>query len=283
MRPNGYIGRKMRLPELKDKPAIVIAAFGSTRRGKAALDLFDKTVKERYGNHEVFWAYTSEFIRKKSGLPSLHQTLASIEAAGYRKAVVVPLHIFPGVEYQEVSEITECFPGLRILLSETLMHRWNFVKEVLAVVEKDFLPTTDGLNLLALHGTPLAADPANTAYLGLEKLVSDKYENVMAASLEGVPDHEAVLARMARHGLADSYRRIRILPLMYLAGLHVEDDLMADGGSWRSSLENMGFKVDCLKTSHEGEQFFKSLAFYPEIVGFFLNRLERSLELIRYY
>ena len=104
MRPTGYIGRKMRLPELKDKPAIVIAAFGSTRRGKAALDLFDKKVEERYRDHEIFWAYTSEFIRKKSGLPSLHQALASIESAGYRKAVVVPLHIFPGVEYQEVSD-----------------------------------------------------------------------------------------------------------------------------------------------------------------------------------
>lgn len=283
MRPTGYIGRKMRLPELKEKPAIVIAAFGSTRRGKAALDLFDKKVRERYGDHEVHWAYTSEFIRKKSGLPSLHQTLASIESAGYRKAVVVPLHIFPGVEYQEVSEVIQYFPGLRILLSETLMHRWIFVKEVLAVVETDFLPPAEGLNLLALHGTPLAADPANSAYLGLEKLVSDKYENVLAASLEGVPDYEVVLARIARQSLSDRYKRVRILPLMYLAGLHVEDDLMGDGGSWRGSLENMGFKVDCATVTHDGQGFFKSLAFYPEIVDFFLKRLERTLELIRYY
>jgi sirohydrochlorin cobaltochelatase len=283
MRPTGYIGRKMRLPELKDKPAIVIAAFGSTRRGKAALDLFDKKVRERYSEHEIFWAYTSEFIRKKSGLPSLHQTLASIESAGYRKAVVVPLHIFPGVEYQEVSEIIEYFPGLRILLSETLMHRWIFVKEVLAVVEKDFLPSADGLNLLALHGTPLAADPANTAYLGLEKLVSDKYGNVLAASLEGVPDHEAVLARIARQNLSDRYKRIRIIPLMYLAGLHVEDDLMGEADSWLRLLEDMGFKVDCQVITHDKQQFFKSLAFYPEIVDFFLSRLERSLELIRSY
>ncbi len=283
MHPTGYIGRKMRLPELKDKPAIVIAAFGSTRRGKVALDLFDKRIREQYADYEIFWAYTSEFIRKKYGLLGLHQTLASIESTGYRTAVVLPLHIFPGVEYQNVLEIVEYFPGLRILLSETLMHRWDFVKEVLAVVEQDFLQSGEGLNLLALHGTPLTADPANTAYLGLDRLVSDRYDNVVAAALDGVPDHEAVFAQIAQQNLADNFNRVRIIPLMYLAGLHVEEDMMGDSGSWRKTLEEMGFKVDCPTISHEGQQYYKSLALSPQIVTFFLNRLQRTMELIKYY
>lgn len=283
MRPTGYIGRKMRLPELKKNPAIIIAAFGSTRNGRIALDMFDKKVREHYGDHEIFWAYTSEFIRKKLDLPGLHETLASVEAAGYRRAVVLPLHIFSGIEYQNISEIIEYFPGLRVLLSETLMHRWDFVKEVLAVLEQDFLPYGEGLNLLAVHGTPLAADPANGAYLGLEKLVSDKYENVLAAALEGVPDCEAVLSRIERSGLVDQYKRVRIIPLLYLAGLHVKDDLMGDSDSWRGELERMGFEVDCPVIIHEDQQFFKSLAFYPPINTFFLSRLQRTLELIQYY
>ncbi len=283
MCPTGYIGRKMRLPALKEKPAIVIAAFGSSRRGKVALDLFDKQLREKYVDFEIFWAYTSEFLRKKYNLPGLQQTLATIESEGYRQVVVLPLHIFPGVEYQNVSEIIEYFPGLRILLAETLLHRWNFVQEVLAVVEQDFLLNNEGLNLLALHGTPLTADPVNSAYLGLERLVKDKYSNVIAASLEGVPDHEAVFATIARNKLSDKFKRVRIIPLLFLAGMHVEKDLMGDDDSWRTVLEKMGFKVECLTISYEGQQFYKSLAFSPQIITFFLQRLQRTLDLLKYH
>jgi len=42
MHQHGYIGRKMRLPQLKEKPAIIIAAFGSSSRAKTALEIFRK-------------------------------------------------------------------------------------------------------------------------------------------------------------------------------------------------------------------------------------------------
>ena len=125
MHQHGYIGRKMRLPDLKAKPALIIAAFGSTNRGKAAIDIFRERVEKEFPEYTKFWAYTSEIIRKKMGLPSLQETLAKVEAMGYRKAVVQPLHIFPGTEYQQMAETCEYFPGLRVLLSETLLHRWD--------------------------------------------------------------------------------------------------------------------------------------------------------------
>ncbi|MFN2435520.1 MAG: hypothetical protein ABR513_00335 [Desulfotignum sp.] len=54
----------------------MIAAFGSTTSARSALDIFDARLKETCPDHEVFWAYTSEIIRKKTGLPSLQETLA---------------------------------------------------------------------------------------------------------------------------------------------------------------------------------------------------------------
>lgn len=283
MHQHGYIGRKMRLPKLKEKPAIVIAAFGSSSRAKAALALFEQKLQQRFPDYEIFWAYTSEIIRKKTGLPSLQQTLASVEAQGFRKAVVQPLHIFQGTEYQQMAETCEYFPGLRVFLSETLLHRWDFVKETLEVIAEEFLPASEGLNLLALHGTPLAADPANIVHLGLERLVADLYPNVLTASVEGVPDHKAVLTRIKSHGLAEKYRRIKIIPMMYLAGIHVEDDLMGDEGSWRVALEEQGFAVQCPTIDHDGKNFFKGLAFYPELIDFFMERLKRTLELAKFY
>ena len=284
MHQYGYIGRKMRLPKLQEKPAIVMAAFGSSTRAKVALDIVKTRLARDFSEHEIFWAYTSEIIRKKQGLPGLQETLAQVEAAGFRKTVVQPLHVFPGTEYRQMAETCEYFPGLRVFLSETLLHRWDFVREVLEVVQGEFLSAVKGMNLLALHGTPLTADPVNIVYLGLERLVADLYDNVISAGIEGVPDHEAVLHRIKRQNLAAQYKKVKIIPMMYLAGLHAEDDLMGDeDDSWKSKLEDFGFTVECAMTRHDGNDYFKGLAHYPQITDFFMDRLHRTLELANYY
>jgi sirohydrochlorin cobaltochelatase len=285
MHQHGYIGRKLRVPKLQKKPAVIIVTFGTSSRTKAALEIFQQQVEKQFPEHETFWAYSSNIICRKMKLPSLHETLARVEAAGFRKAVVQPLHIFPGTEYRQMEETCEYFPGLRVFLSETLLHRWNFVKETLAVVETEFLSPTKGLNILALHGTPLTADPVNGAYLGLEKMVSDRYPNVLAASIEGVPDHEAVLAGIRHRNLSDQYKKIRIIPMMYLAGMHAEEDLMGTTkkDSWRMVLESMGFAVECAMVHYKNESYFKGLAYYPEVISFFTDRLQRTLEIAEIY
>jgi len=283
MHQQGYVGRKMRLPALKEKPAIVIAAFGSTNRSKAALDLFHKELDAHFPDAKIYWAYTSEIIRKKLGLPSLQETLAQVESDGYRKAAIQPLHIFPGTEYHQLAETCSFFPGLRVFIGETLFHRWGFVKTVIRAVQSDFLDPEEGLNLLAIHGTPLAADPANIIYLGFERLISDMYPNVITASVEGIPDSDAVFSKIKRQGLANRYPRVRIIPMMYFAGLHAEEDLMGEEDSWRSELQGQGFEVECPTTHVDGKEVFKGLAYYPKVNEGFISRLKRTLELAKYY
>jgi sirohydrochlorin cobaltochelatase len=273
----------MRLPELKTAPAIVIAAFGSTSRSKAALELFEQRLLHTYPEEKIYWAYTSEIIRKKLNLPSLQETLARVEADGHRRAVVQPLHIFPGTEYQQVAETSAYFPGLRVFLGETLLHRWDFVKEILAALEAEFLAPEEGINLLALHGTPLAADPVNIVYLGIENLVGALYPNVLAAAIEGVPDHAAVFARIKRERPAERYKRIKIIPMMYFAGMHAEQDLMGAQDSWRSVLEALGFTVVCPTICRQAQEYYKGLAYYPEVIQGFIDRLQRALTLAKHY
>ncbi len=283
MHQQGYIGRKMRQPRLKKDTAIVIAAFVSSSRAQAAVEMFATALTQKYPEKQVYWAYTSEIMRKKTGLPSLQQTLAQVEAAGYRKAVVQPLHIFPGTEYQQLLETCNYFPGLRIITGETLLHRWEFVRDLLSVLEQEFLPPDQGCNLLAIHGTPLCMEPANVIYMGLRQLVEDFYVNVHVATVEGVPYHEAVLKRMTRENIGERFSRIKIIPVMYFAGHHVEDDLMGEKDSLRAKLEKLGLDVECSEIVIDGKVNFKGLAYYPEVVDGFLARLERVLRLDEYY
>jgi len=279
MHQHGYIGRKLRVPKLKSKPAIIVVSFGTSSRAKEPLAIFQQRVEKEFAEFEIFWAYSSNIICRKKKLPSLQETLAHVEATGFRRAVVQPLHIFPGTEYQQMAETCEFFPGLRVFLSETLLHRWNYVKETLAVLEKDFLAADKGLNILALHGTPLVTDPVNAACLGLEKLVTDRYPNVLAAAVEGVPDYEAVLAAIGHRNLNERYKKVKLIPVMYLAGMHAERDLMDEKNSWRSALEAMGFSVECSMAQENDTNAFKGLAYYPEIITFFTNRLQRTLDI----
>ncbi|MCF8056720.1 MAG: sirohydrochlorin cobaltochelatase [Desulfocapsa sp.] len=283
MHQHGYIGRKLRVPELKDKSAIVLVTFGTSSRAKPPLEIFQQQVEKQFPEYETFWAYSSDILCRKKKLPTLQETLATVEAAGFRKAVVQPLHIFPGSEYQQIAETCEYFPGLRIFLSETLFQRWEFVKETLAVLAADFLSPDEGLNILALHGTPLTADPVNVAYLGLEKLVTDLYPNVVAASLEGVPDYGAALSVIKRRNLADQYKKVKILPMMYLAGMHTEKDLMGEKNSWRADLEEMGLTVECPMVTYDNCDHFKGLAYYPEVIASFMMHLQRSLNIAELY
>ena len=269
-----------RSPQRREQPAIVIAAFGSTKRGKAVFSRFHHKVINRFGDHDVYWAYTSKKIRRKTGDTGLHETLVRLQQSGYKSCVILPLQVFPGTEYQRIRDTAVNFQGLNIAIGETLLHRWNFVGDVLTVMEKDFLLPGEGVNLLALHGTPKTADPVNDVYLGLEKLVKEKYENVQAAALEGVPDHKTVIARIGRELSAEGHRRVRILPMLLVAGMHVENDLMGSGDSWKNRLERYGFTVECPRVEYSGESYFQSLFSYPEVEGFYLQRLERGLQLV---
>ncbi|WP_457756385.1 sirohydrochlorin cobaltochelatase, partial [Thermodesulfatator indicus] len=98
---------KMKHPPLKEKPAIVIAAFGTSTKAQVTFDLFDKQLRHELPGYEIRWAFTSDIIRAKMNkiyakkrlhkrLYSLQEVLAKLEAEGYRQVVVQPLHIFPG-------------------------------------------------------------------------------------------------------------------------------------------------------------------------------------------
>ena len=283
MHQHGYIGRKMRLPKLQDKPAIIVAAFGSSSRGQAAMDAVEAQLTETFADYQIYWAYTSEIIRRKRGLPSLLETLAKVESDGYRKAVVQPLHVFPGTEYQQVKETSLYFPGLRVVMGETLCHRWDFIEDVLAEVSGDFLTGAGEINLLALHGTPLAADPVNMVYMGIGHLVSGMYDNVYAATVEGIPHIQSIASQIRKDHARTPFSRIRLIPVMLLAGIHVEDDLMGEKGSWRTRFEAMGMDVDCPTITCGTQEYFKGLAFRKECIQFFCQRLQRALDIMKHY
>ena len=272
-----HIKKYRQRTRLKELPAIVLTAFGTAQRGKAVYELFDKLVRNEFKDYDVSWAFTSEIIREKTGDPGILQTLASLEQRGFTRVVVQPLLIFPGTEYDVLADSCQSFPGLRVLVGETLLHRWHFVEQVLDIISRDFISPEEGINLLVAHGTPLCDDSANIVYLGLDHLLSRRFCNVSFCSVEGIPDSEGAFRKLGKSKL-----RARLIPFMYVAGLHVEQDLLGEEDSYKNRLQEIGFTVECLTIQYQGERFYKGLGFYEGIRESFLDRLRRSLDLIKF-
>ena len=281
-----HIKKYRRRKKLKELPAIVLTAFGTTKKGKAVYQPLDSLVHSEFKDYDVSWAYTSEIIREKTSKAGILQILASLEERGFTKIVVQPLLIFPGTEYDILTDTCQAFPSLKVLVGESLLHRWHFVEQVLDVISKDFISPEGGINLLVAHGIPLSNDSANIVYLGLDHLLSRRFSNVSFCSVEGIPDSEGVFRRIQGNFSSPHSGKIklrsRIIPFMYVTGLHVEQDLLGEQASYKRRLEEIGFTVECLTVEYQGERFYKGLGFYEEIREFFLDRIRRSLDIIRF-
>lgn len=270
-------------------PAIVLTAFGTSTKAKVTYEGIEAEVRAALPDHEVRWAFTSEIIRQKVNaraekegkgerLSSLQQALADLEAAGFTKAVVLPIHVFPGEEYEEVLSIVKNFPGIRIETGETLMQRWETMFRLVKALAKDFLPPGEGCNVLVAHGTPMTNVGSNIAYMGLDRHLRLKYPNVWLGGVDGVADRSDALDAASRWPA----KKIRFIPFMLVAGDHIMNDVMGDSASsleesWRVEMEKKGFAVDTPIVTVNGEKQYKGLGFMDEVKAQIVAEARRAL------
>lgn len=274
----------------KEKPAILIAAFGTSTKARATYEEFEKELKAALPGYEVRWAFTSEVIREKVNakrakegdperLLSVQQALAGLEAEGYARVAVEPLQIFPGEEFEEVVKLATGFPGLRVEFGETLFHRWEYVREVIDILAGDFLPPSEGCTVLIAHGSPRTSVGSNSTYLGLDRYVTRKYPNVFVGSVEGVLTREEALGAAKAHPAG----KVRFIPLMFVGGDHVMNDIMGadDGGSepsWKAELTRAGKAVDIPMVDLGAGVQYRGLGLIPEVNRIFIREIERALK-----
>ena len=268
-----------------EKPIIVLAAFGTSPKGMVVYKLFEKELRQHLPGHKIYWALTSDKIRKRvnayyaqKGIPkriySLREVLAKLEAEGHRQIIVQPLLLLPGSEYQKILNICRNFSNLEIQVGKPLFYYWENVFEVLEIISKHFYTPEEGFNLVVGHGVNAASSSANNISMALQWELEQRYKNVRLATLEGVPSTEVGLKRAIEY----PKKKVRLIPLLYSAGYHVTHDLMGKNSSgeeksWREILEKAGKEVDIVTTKVDGKVYYKTLGFYPEINKIFIRNI----------
>ncbi|NDY42461.1 hypothetical protein G3N55_06345 [Dissulfurirhabdus thermomarina] len=269
------------------KPAIVLAAFGTSTTARATFDVLDRRIRAAFPGHEVRWAFTSRIIREKVNrrradadrLRSLPEVLAALQAEGVRQVVVQSMHVFPGGEYVHMQRQAR-MEGLQVAVGEPLLATWEDAARVFAVLEREFPAPDEGCVVLAGHGTPNTYyAPSTAVYLALDRWIHARYPNVYLGSVEGVPDRKDALDRAKAH----PGRRVRIVPFMLVAGDHVMNDIMGEAAgegeeaSWAEELRRAGKVVDCPTVKLGGKVLYKGLGLYDVTAEILVEHIRQAL------
>lgn len=255
------------------KPAVVLAAFGTSTKAFDTYGHFEQKVKDRFPGHEIRWAFTSHKVRQKLAqekgqqLNDLPTTLRELKAAGFNRVAVQSLHIVPGEEWdKKVVQESRKIPGLKVALGKPLLSSGEDEKRVLQALAQTFPKDLKATAVVLMaHGSPVPE--GEKAYLAFDRLVRARYQNVFLGAVEGKPSKEKAFAAVKK---ADP-SSVVLMPFMFVAGEHVAKDMLGDDPeSWKSELlKQKAYRIDGIT---------QGLGYLEGIVNIYLDHLDRALK-----
>ncbi len=257
------------------KPAIVLAAFGTSTEAFDTYNYFEQKVKARFPDHEIRWAFTSHKVRHKVAqekgqkLNDLATTLRELKAAGYTRVAVQSLHIVPGEEWEKkIVEESRKIPGLKVALGKPLLSSKQDQEQVLQAVAQTFpQDLKNNAVVLVAHGSP--SPEGTAAYLAFNQLLRSHYphQNVFLGTVEGKPTRQEALEAVKKSTAAT----VVLMPFMFVAGEHVAKDMLGDGPeSWKSELLK--------QRAYRLEGITKGLGYQDGIIAIYLDHLAQALK-----
>lgn len=260
------------------KKGILLAAFGSSREAAhLALHSFEERVRARFPGVPARWAFSSGVIRGKladQGMKtdSVAKALEKMRFEKYTHVAVQSLHVIPGEEFHDLAADAARFgpggPGphrfTRISVGGPLMAAPGDLPRAAdaaaALVPAD-RPPGQGIIFMG-HGT---WSPGDLAYDDLARELARRDPLLLVATLDGSLTIEAARDRLLAQGVA----ACRLIPLVALAGRHVQRDMCGpQPGSWQSILQAAGIAATCTPTG---------AADHPAFASIWLDHLEQAL------
>jgi sirohydrochlorin cobaltochelatase len=257
------------------KPAIVLAAFGTTTEAFDTYNHFEQKVKERFPEYEIRWAFTSHKVRHKVAkekgrqLNDLPTTLKALKAAGFTRVAIQSLHVVPGEEWdKKVVQESQKIPGLKVALGKPLLSSKQDQEQVLNALAQTFpKDLTATAVVLAAHGSPSPEGAAT--YLAFSRMLRARYphQNVFLATVEGKPTREETLEAVKQSQATG----VVLMPFLFVAGEHVANDILGDNPeSWKSELlKQKAYRI---------EGITKGLGYQDGIIAIYLDHLDQALK-----
>lgn len=264
-----------------EKPAIVLAAFGTTE--PAAVDSIlniKRRVEAAFPGYDVYLAFTSNIIRKiwheragdaefrkaNPGIPeelyrvtNVISALAAAQEEGFRPILVQSLHVTDGEEFHDLKNLVDLLGGYEtakakrkpfpaIGVGEPALGVGDGPEQHLRRAAKALAALADKAKadgaalVLMAHGN----EHLNQTVFGkFEKILRERYgPQVYIGTVEAAPLAEDVVE--AVKASANAPKKALLAPMMIVAGDHTLNDMASDeDDSWASLFQGAGFEVEC--------------------------------------
>lgn len=256
----------------ENKTALLMVHFGTTYdetrsktidaiNAKAAQTFPELTLREAYTSRIVIRRLKERGIVRETPLDALLR----LRADGFTHVIVQSTTLLEGAEMEslrrEVASVEGFFEDIRV--GAPLLYDVSDCAKVAEILAARHADATDARKkahvVLVGHGT---YTPATATYSQMDYLFSVQGNPLFhVATLEGYPTFETMLARLKAAGA----RRVTLVPLLFVAGDHVTNDIAVD---WKQALEAEGLQVDCR---------LEGLGEIPEIQDIYLDHIRYSL------
>lgn len=227
---------------------ILFASFGTSHRDaqESCLDAVTASLARTDPEAIARQAYTSGMIRRvleRRGehVDDVRQALARMAVDGVTDLTVQPGHLLPGEEYDKlVRQVSGCatlFGTVRV--GEPLLATSEDMNRVVDIMAEQYPEQRESAVVLMGHGTSWFA---NVVYSAMNyRAQTQGRPDIHVACVEAEPTLDTVIGQLDASG----YRRVRLAPLMLVAGDHAKNDMAGtDGRSWASRLEAAGYEVE---------------------------------------
>ena len=228
------------------KPVLVVSVGTSKLEALENTTLrLQKEVEERFTDRKCYVAFSSRHILQKMNEKSqeaylgVEESFAKMLSDGIEDVVILPTNLLNGLESDSMLEQIEHnrahFGSVRVgrpLLST----KEDYIQTIEAVLKEVALEEEEALVLIG-HGTNHLS---NSTYQNLEYTAyTTGHRNVFVGTMEGEKSQRMTLRKLGVSG----YKKVRLMPLLFVAGYHAMKDIAADSGSWKSILEEAGYEV----------------------------------------
>ncbi len=228
------------------KRGILIISVGTSR-----LEAFEKTtlrlqekMEERFNGWKCYYAISSSYILKKMNEKSagtyfsLSEAFAQMAADGMEEVMIQPTYLLNGLENDSMLEQIEAskMQFKRVGIGKPLFSAKEDYIKALQVISQEVKLEEDEALILVGHGT---SHFSNSTYQNLEYTAYVQGQrNVFVGTMEE-KSRQMALRKLGVSG----YKKVRLMPVLFVAGYHARKDIAADSNSWKSILEDAGYEV----------------------------------------
>ena len=213
-----------------EKKGILVVSFGTSHLDTMAktIQVMEEQIAEAFPGYTVYRAFTSQMILNK------------LERTEHKKYD----NVRQALERMKQDGIT------RVIVQPTHIINGIENEKMLEEIQKHASSFEK-----VLVGKPLLSEPDD-----YKKTVHAVMEDV---DLEGFPELKDVMHRIEQK----QYRKVALLPFMFVAGDHAKNDMAGDEDSWKCELEEAGYEV---------RPILRGLGELPGIRQIFMEHLEEA-------